>query len=308
MLLAYDHGTPLELFNVSILATSECNVLSALTFDEEMRHLWSSQPTLVSLLTLFVRYFTLVTRLADILRRHRFSLNCAVFRDMQFVAFCTIITIVVTHVIMAYRVYALYRGRTVILFLLATGIVLESILMAVKMYTGFGTKIQYTSVTDAQVVNCLWGPVFPQFESRIAAIFWGFPLIVDTLIFVLKLIQCRKYVVENFIYTKPPYLKIILLNGLLYYIVLGILHALNLSLILMAPVTVKTIATGLTQSLSSIIVSRLVFNLRNTNLEYTETESAATDLIDPYFTTVLELYNAYDSLDIPLHQSGKSLP
>jgi len=220
------------------------------------------------------------------------------------------VIIILTHVIMAFRVYALYQARRLILVSLGALIVVETILMTVKLYYQFGNHIAINTNSDLPhplIVNCIFSP---EFNSALTTFYWSIPILIDTIVFWLTLRKCRQFFTMIHEEKKPPLvlifwwsfsvitqeevslLKSLMLDGLLYYLAFIFIHALNLALILRAPVTIKTIAAGFTQVFCCIFISRLLFNLRNSQPQ-SPSEVVATQRTNiGHFTSVYDFFNS----------------
>ncbi|KAF8592694.1 hypothetical protein K439DRAFT_30613 [Ramaria rubella] len=150
-------------------------------------------------------------------------LRCSMMKKIEFPIISSLTTIVLVHMIMLLRIFALYGAHAPIL---------------------------------ASLILLLVGRA-P--SSTISSLYWTMPIIDDTIIFILTLKKSKQYAKL----TKGiPLMKVFLRDGFLYYLVLGILHTLNALLYLFAPPALKTVASGFLQSIATITISRLLFNLR----------------------------------------------
>ncbi|KAF8586998.1 hypothetical protein K439DRAFT_876328 [Ramaria rubella] len=181
------------------------------------------------------------------------SLSCLSLRKIKFPGITTVITITLVHMVLVLRVVALYSGRTLILVFLAILLMGEISLMPIPIYIEIGPL-------GPPSHGCLTGQTS---ISKRASIFWTIPLFVDTIILILTLNKSRQYAKQMNTATPIYYLlKVCVRDGILYYVILGIIHGLNSMLLLLAPLQLKTAGATFMQPLATVLASRLVFNLR----------------------------------------------
>ncbi|KAI0271173.1 hypothetical protein BGY98DRAFT_204646 [Russula aff. rugulosa BPL654] len=151
------------------------------------------------------------------------------------------------------RVYALYgRSRRIlgVLLFLATGVTLTVFVSlfivrkardeTIPIVSPFGGCAQYTPHT--------WG--------RCAAVAWAGALAFDSVIFFLTLYRAFK------IGRGVKLLHVIVRDGTMYFSALFLMNLGNILILLFAPPLLKTSITPYTNVLATILVNRLVLNLR----------------------------------------------
>jgi len=108
-------------------------------------------------------------------------------------------------------------------------------------------------------IDCL---IVPSRDIKIAGVYWATPLLGDTTIFFMTLRKSREYAMSI---SGTPLLEVFLRDGILYYIVILFTHMLNLLLFMLAPADIKPIGSSLSHSVTTVLVGRLVLNLRQQN-------------------------------------------
>ncbi|KAF8588814.1 hypothetical protein K439DRAFT_560139 [Ramaria rubella] len=152
---------------------------------------------------------------------------------------------------MVLRVYALYGAKRVILLCLLLLLLIETLTMISTM-----TFLNnYSKPPENAPALCPYNVRFPKTE----AIFWASPLLGDTVIFILTVTKTRQYSKGN---GPLPMLRLLFRDGTLYYSVVFLLHFINLLLIVQGPTQLRTFAASFTQTFSTILVCRIVLNLR----------------------------------------------
>lgn len=262
-----------------------------LTIKDEIQTLWVFPPNAAGVLLLITRYSSLLIRVVDLLLFFRESWSpqsCDILQQLKFPGLGTIITTIFAHVIMVLRIYALYGGHATTLCLLLFFVVIEAALFALSLFNGFGTPRTLNP-------GCVTGAVFP---VGINCIYWGIPLVAETVIFALTLRKCNSYAKTV---KQVPFLKTFLRDGFLYYIILASTHVLNLLLFALASNPNKASGSGFGQTLTSILVSRLVFNLRKqslTNDSCQESCFTQTQTQSWYFTSARHVDSMYTLFNV----------
>ncbi|KAF8592705.1 hypothetical protein K439DRAFT_31190 [Ramaria rubella] len=224
-------------------------------------------------------------------------------KKIEFPIVSSVITIALVHMIMLLRIFALYGAHAPILASLILLLVGEVVIILIASYV--------INPWDSSVPGCLLGRA-P--SNTTSSLYWTIPIIDDTIIFILTLKKSKQYAKL----TKGipiSLMKVFLRDGFLYYLILGILHALNALLFLFAPPALKGVASGFLQSIATITISRLLFNLRmrarqehsNNGLTAQTFETGATTKSMVNLTTVCSIFarfNAGRESDIPDHSSG----
>ncbi|KAF8589760.1 hypothetical protein K439DRAFT_306472 [Ramaria rubella] len=233
----------------------------ALTFGDEVNEFWTLRLSPTGTLILIVRYFAILSRGLDMFGRclnlHvRISSHsitaffytgwtptvCSIMKKIEFPIISSVITIVLVHMIMLLRIFALYGTHKPILASLILLLVGEVAIIITGLYVLINPQ-------DLPVPGCLLGRAASNTINK------------DTIIFILTLTKSKQYAkLTNDI--PISLMKVFLRDGFLYYLILGIIHALNALIFILAPFALKTVATGFIQAAATIIISRLLFNLR----------------------------------------------
>ncbi|KAF8815776.1 hypothetical protein BYT27DRAFT_6655343 [Phlegmacium glaucopus] len=243
-----------------------------LTFSDEVERIWKQKITGASILFLMNRYLTPL----------QFIIVIDAFQDPEwtkkacdrFVVFegaQTISMVGICELIMILRVYALYgRSKLVaipLLLLLAAQIVLSSL----GVNTGFAVPL------PPGVVGCILTGT-----SSLLALIWVTPLVTDSLIFFLTLWKTGQYIKKS---GRSPTLDIFLRDGAMYFCVIFASNLLNTLIYFVSPIAcsaplalllilqcllfklatedLKAIGASFSQLMTSVMISRIVLNLRS---------------------------------------------
>ncbi|KAF8582574.1 hypothetical protein K439DRAFT_1635228, partial [Ramaria rubella] len=168
--------------------------------------------------------------------------------NIEYPGLTSTITIVLVHMIMILRVFALYGAHVPILVFLGLLLVGEALVLITPLFI--------RNASDQPLPGCLGLS-----SSKTSSFYWASPVVQDTVMFLLTIKKSRQYT-NSTNGTSITLLKVFLRDGFLYYVVLGMTHCLNSLLLFRAPEFLKTSASSFIQVLTTVLISRLVFNLR----------------------------------------------
>ncbi|KAF8802152.1 hypothetical protein BYT27DRAFT_7197232 [Phlegmacium glaucopus] len=221
-----------------------------LTFPDEVERIWKQKITGASILFLINRYLSplqfiiLIDAFEGPVWTKKACDRFVVFEGAQ-----TITMVGICELIMILRVYALYgRSKLVaipLLFLLAAQIVLSGL----GINTGFAVPL------PPGVVGCILTGT-----SSLFALLWVTPLVTDSLIFVLTLWKTGQYIKKS---GRSPTLDIFLRDGAMYFCVIFASNLLNTLIYFLATEDLKAIGASFSQQMTSVMISRIVLNLRS---------------------------------------------
>ncbi|KAI0246875.1 hypothetical protein BJV78DRAFT_93988 [Lactifluus subvellereus] len=154
------------------------------------------------------------------------------------------------------RVYALYGRSSLILGLLLAiglgGVINATLLLATGNSSGREAGVVVTSIPGCTQYT-------PEITGLYGAVAWTGALIFDITIFSLTLYKA--FTIGKGI----PLLDVIVRDGAIYFSVLFIMNLSNILMLRFSPPLLKNSTATLTNVLSTILVSRLVLNLREQN-------------------------------------------
>ncbi|EMD39233.1 hypothetical protein CERSUDRAFT_122660 [Gelatoporia subvermispora B] len=237
---------------IAILYYDQC-----LTFHVEIEHFWKGFTfTLASVLFIINRYLSLLMTLPVLVESFAYfsELRCC---QLQFFRGSSILLAQgVVLGILSMRIYALYnRSRRILALLLITWAVVG----AAGIWSISSNKVLPLplvndwhacdlSLTNDQIRACL-------------AVAWGGVLVLDTLMFALTVARTLR---SDALWRRRGLFYVILRDGAIYYATLTLANAINVTTLTVStvPPQAKGIFATITNTVSSILISRLVLNLR----------------------------------------------
>ncbi|KAF9056979.1 hypothetical protein BJ165DRAFT_1335673 [Panaeolus papilionaceus] len=105
--------------------------------------------------------------------------------------------------------------------------------------------------------SCIFTGESPLFPSL-----WVSPLILDSIIFGLTLWRTRMYVKDSGV---TPTVHIFLRDGALYFAIIFLANLMNTLIFFLSPTDLKAVGATFSQLITSVMVSRLVLNLRSSD-------------------------------------------
>ncbi|KAF8526917.1 hypothetical protein BU17DRAFT_61894 [Hysterangium stoloniferum] len=212
-----------------------------ITFADEVERIWKQPRSLATVLFVFNRYGSLLQRPVIVAS----TLSPAWSRNLEKTT---------PSVIMILRVWALWHKDKRIIAILSIFWIFQVAFSGMAL--GFSKRVPFPPFLTGCILtgnNTLWTP------------FWLMPLLTDTTIFSLTLLRYFRYSKEK---RHNSLLRVLIRDGMLYYLCIFGANLLNVLLFLAATEDLKAIGASFSQVLTSIMVSRLVLNLRNFRPEY----------------------------------------
>ncbi|KAF8583358.1 hypothetical protein K439DRAFT_1412273 [Ramaria rubella] len=271
--------------------TASCLVLfydHALTFSREVERVWKQRLTLATLLFIIIRYLTPLELIVFFFGFDDPTLSaqntCSGF--LKFPGAATLSSIALIEVIMSLRTYALYGCNMVLLVCLLFLVACQASVMAVLVHNGRRVPLPI-GVTGCVLTG----------RNAYLAAFWMSPLVLDTVIFTLTLYktrQCRKKAQE------VSLLRLLLKDGIIYYVVICGVNVLNVLVYLSAPIDLKAVGATFSYVMTTIMISRLVLNLQGFRAKHSSQNLRQLDVVNLDLTrtdsAVLTTQFQFDSL------------
>ncbi|KAF9040802.1 hypothetical protein BJ165DRAFT_1316078, partial [Panaeolus papilionaceus] len=157
--------------------------------------------------------------------------------------------IVIIDVVMILRVYALYGRSTFMLAFLMVLWCLQISLSAVGVSTGS------TVTLPPGLIGCILVGTHPLFSAL-----WVAPLITDTCIFILTLYRIRPFARRRAVKI-PAMMQMFIRDGVVYFFVIFTANIVNCLIYFVHEL--RTIGASFSQILTSVMISRLILNLRS---------------------------------------------
>ncbi|KIM42726.1 hypothetical protein M413DRAFT_122450 [Hebeloma cylindrosporum] len=225
-----------------------------LTFDQEVNRIWRQKLSGASVLFLINRYITPL----------QFIIILVAFQDpnwtlqacdnyVLFEGVSSVTLVAVCELIMILRIYALYRRLPILIFLMTLWAT-QLTVSAIGLHTGYKIPL------PPMLVGCILTSDSPIFPSL-----WVAPLITDACVFILTLSRTRQYIKDS---GTAPTVYIFVRDGALYFLVIFLANLMNILVYFLSPVDLRALGASFSQMITSVMISRLVLNLRSLSTEY----------------------------------------
>ncbi|PPQ76081.1 hypothetical protein CVT24_003653 [Panaeolus cyanescens] len=166
----------------------------------------------------------------------------------------TTVLIAVCELIMILRVYALYERSALLLSVLLIIWATQIAVSAVGIHTGQAVPL------PSFLTGCILSGRSPQFSAQ-----WVAPLITDSVIFGLTLWRTRQYIrSSNKKNIMIPTIQILLRDGIMYFFIIFSANLMNTLIYFTCTEDLKAVGATFSELITSVMISRLVLNLRAT--------------------------------------------
>ncbi|KAJ6524191.1 hypothetical protein B0H19DRAFT_1276636 [Mycena capillaripes] len=280
----------------------------ALTLSDEIRTYWGTHMTLASVLFYLNRYVSMVGNTVPIVMENLWTTGgdydphqVQACRAVQTYHQCfSIIAQIFVAGLLIMRTYALYeRSRRVLIF--TVGITLTGLIIgAYILFSGKGNS----DTVNAVYVNVVCASSLDIVQSRQFGFGWVGMLVFDVAIFALTtwkaLVLFREQRGVHSLFT------ILVRDGSIFFLVMMASNGSNILTFFYAGPYTRGVATTFTNAISSVMISRLMLNLRLHAVEPSRRTGERTTLYDPHppISTVIEPYyhpSTHFSDDLRLH-------
>ncbi|KAF8582934.1 hypothetical protein K439DRAFT_1617857 [Ramaria rubella] len=249
-----------------------------LTFEDEVEQIWKRQQSALTIVWLLVRYFTPASLVVEAFIRIYPFWSLASCNAIALLNIPAVSLILTTLLILIIRTYALYERDTRVLVCLGSLLIVEMSLMGLNMYLRYvsgGTILDYA-------VDCLVTPIGRQIlPFFISAAYWAGPLLQDIAIFIFTLRKSKQHIRR----TDGSLFNLLVRDGILYFAIICVTHVVNFFFFLLAPVPLKPFGGSITRALTSLLVCRIVLNLRECSGQVSPEPHTASTMVN--FTTVI---------------------
>ncbi|CAA7265724.1 unnamed protein product [Cyclocybe aegerita] len=224
----------------------------ALTFHLEVERIWRKPLSGVSILFLLNRYIQPIRTIIAIITYHVPHWNAdTCLHFAKFVGYSRIITTAICGFLVILRVYALYYRSNIVLIVLSVVCAAYLIVSPISI-SQLGTLQQ--SPFEEISVGCRLTVPTKWFVSNCVG-----ALVFDGGIFLLTLWRTRDYIRAA---DRPPLFDLLIRDGTLYYLVIFLANLVSIFLYFFVPNNLESSAMLLGVVLTSVMVSRIVLNLR----------------------------------------------
>ncbi|KAI0264361.1 hypothetical protein BC834DRAFT_882646, partial [Gloeopeniophorella convolvens] len=155
------------------------------------------------------------------------------------------------------QIYAVYQKSKRILMLVIAVFLLGASVSCWSIYTT--SKYNHPSADPSTFLMC--GRLVTDDEGMHLALAWAGALLMDTVVFLLTL-----YKAITGLGRSVRLLGIIFRNGTIYYSILSLANLYNVLNLRFAPPALRTSSTAITNVLSTVLISRVILNLRSESM------------------------------------------
>ncbi|KAF7350301.1 hypothetical protein MVEN_01334200 [Mycena venus] len=268
----------------------------ALTLNDEIRTYWGTHTTLASVLFYLNRYVSMVGNTVPIVMENLWTTGndydphkIQACRAVQtFHQYFSIIAQIFVAGLLIMRTYALYeRNRKVLIF--TTGITLTAVIVgAYILFSGKG-EFRHRQLGVCQDWLRQWFG-YRRESSAGFGLGWVGMLVFDMAIFVLTTWKALALSKEQ--RGGHSLFTILIRDGSIFFFVMMAANGSNILTFFYAGLHTRGVATTFTNVISSVMISRLMLNLRLHAVEPPMRTGESTTLYDPHppFSTVIEPY------------------
>ncbi|THU83153.1 hypothetical protein K435DRAFT_766027 [Dendrothele bispora CBS 962.96] len=232
-----------------------------LTFAEEVSCIWGQKLNGATLLFFINRYITPIEFIIVLVAFHQANWPAEVCD--RFVAFeggATIALVTIAELVMILRVYALYGRPKFLLFVLLSLLVGQVVISSIGIVAGFA----------APFPPPLHGCVLTGTRALFPAL-WVAPLVLDSIIFTLTVWRTRRYLSQH---VSTAY--VLMRDGTIYFFLIFMANASNVIIYYSAADDLKAFGASFSQLITSVMISRLILNLRRPREEWENPENPPT--------------------------------
>ncbi|KIJ54762.1 hypothetical protein M422DRAFT_41998 [Sphaerobolus stellatus SS14] len=274
-----------------------------LTLGDEVRTVWRYDRNWICSLFLVTRYGVPLLFFVETLTLYPvWTLeSCRAFVNSHFSVLAVIATL---SRIMILRTYALCKQRKWVLILLGIlWVVMVLIMVTTNLF--IGRPVNLPDFVIPLTGACLMGNSI----SKISAFFYTGVLLVDTVILFLTVWQTSKLLtMKNNNHSGLKLLKLYMKDGVLFYAVVCCAHLTNVLFIILAPDSLKPAPGNYSQSITSILVCRLVLRLRKAGeKQKLRKQNATTSTAEPVFSNTSQNIASFFNAPLENHSHVHTL-
>ncbi|KAL5521018.1 hypothetical protein ACEPAG_8940 [Sanghuangporus baumii] len=247
------HLTAAKMFSLACCVMLYFDIL--ITFGDEVERIWKQRFTFATVLWFMNRY---LSPLGYVVVIASFQMNWPKSVCERYVLYPEILkvfTAAAIGVIFILRLYSIYGGSMVILVSFSVLLVAE---LAVKIWA-------FTDGTSVNLPPGLVGCVLTgRGNSNDRFVFtWVAELVFDSIVFIATLSRTLIIYRRHRQGAAIPLIKIMMRDGIIYFLVIFIANVVTVVLFITLPPDLKAINASFTTLITSLMVSRLILNLRN---------------------------------------------
>ncbi|KAH8110209.1 hypothetical protein DFH11DRAFT_1622854 [Phellopilus nigrolimitatus] len=228
----------------------------SITFGDEVEKIWKQRFTFASVLWFMNRYLSPLGYIVVIVSFNDPNWSKSVCnRYVLYPEVLKIFTSAAIGVIFILRLYSLYGGSMAVLGLIAVLLLAE---LAVKIWA-------FTDGTSVSLPPGLVGCILTgKSNSNDRFVYtWVAELIFDTAVFLATLFRTLLIYRKHRHGAAIPLIKMMMRDGILYFLIIFAANVVTVTLFLVLPADLKAINASFSTLITSLMVSRLILNLRN---------------------------------------------
>lgn len=239
-----------------------------LTLPEEIHTVWKKKKTFPLYLFIVVRYYALFA--ISVVAFGYFSAAMTRSRCGHWMSFLPLgVTMPLTifpGMLMLIRVYALYNRNKIILYVLSTSLLLQTV-AGLWQYTVRGGKPAPLPLDNYEYHFCIYLP--PKRIGHLSTMYVSWELGYDTLVFFLTVVRTvymhwRHQGIISASEGKPGLISNLVRDGAFYFGCIFSMHLMWVIMILHAPTGLRAIASIPSACVNTVMVCRITLNLRTT--------------------------------------------
>jgi len=240
-----------------------------LTFSDEVERIWTRKITGATILFFLNRYLTPLQFIVITAFHDPEWTKEACDRFVVFEGASTVALVAVCELIMILRVYALYGRSTLVAVSLLCLLAVQLSMTSIGLHTGFALPL------PPGITGCLLTG-----SSRLYSAVWVAPLVTDSCIFILTLWRTRQYIINS---RSSPTFDLFIRDGAMYFFTIFGTNLLNALIYFLAPADLKNIGASFSLLMTSVMISRLVLNLRSITQPESTTTISSLNFRIPHF-------------------------
>ncbi|KDR65216.1 hypothetical protein GALMADRAFT_232975 [Galerina marginata CBS 339.88] len=242
-----------------------------ITFDKEVELVWNNRRSITNVVSFMNRYYILSSSASNILAFLVHGLTASVRRKYLEWEACTgLLAVILAQAILQLRIYALYTRSKKILTLMLACYFIQFALSGWMINWSNLSQLRTSIISFAGGETCVSSNENPQLYD-----FYIPPMIFDGLLCLLALIkglQEFKYPGSSFRHGQSL-IKILVRDSVLYFAIITITYLVCTLYLRFEPPALIDASIGFAPAMSSILASRVLFNLREAGLKTAEVYS-----------------------------------
>ncbi|KAL5505052.1 hypothetical protein ACEPAH_7715 [Sanghuangporus vaninii] len=247
------HLTAAKMFSLACCVMLYFDIL--ITFGDEVEKIWKQRFTFATVLWFMNRYLSPLGYVVIIASFHMDWPKSVCDRYVLYPEILKVFTAAAIGVIFILRLYSIYGGSMVVLVTFSVLLVAE---LVVKIWA-------FTDGTSVNLPPGLVGCILTgRGDSNDRFVFtWVAELAFDSIVFIATLSRTFIIYRRHRQGAAIPLIKIMMRDGIIYFLVIFVANVVTMVLFITLPPDLKAVNASFSTLITSLMVSRLILNLRN---------------------------------------------